>query len=134
MGDEFKSIRESLLRSVLSGLTNGNGASDRDPADDSKNARDLIVTLLSRAGKGKDEIVQILAREIGVAIAAMLRGPLSELAKHQKLQITFEFVPKSGSSGSTSSNPTHKKSSKGSVRPRKKKTTKKKKTTRTARN
>ncbi len=40
--------------------------------------------------------MSIVAREIGVAVAAMLKEPLAALAKNQKLQISFEFVPKDG--------------------------------------
>ena len=46
------------------------------------------------AGKGKDELVQILCREIGIATAAVFKEPLSQVLENRKLQITFEFVPK----------------------------------------
>lgn len=119
MVDDLKSLKDSLLKTLVQGIGTvagaGSAAGDRDTvadpdaatdADDefgarsgrdSNLAKDLIVTLLTRAGKGKDEVVQILGREIGSAIAAMLRKPLSELARNQRLQVTFEFVPKSSS-------------------------------------
>jgi hypothetical protein len=107
MVDDFKSIRENLFK-VLTGIgagAPGTGEDDEDADDDSGvrirgldagAARALIGALFARAGKGKDEVVQIIAREIGVAVAAMLKEPLSQLARHQKLQISFEFVPKEG--------------------------------------
>lgn len=56
--------------------------------------RDTLLTFVSLAGKGKDEVLQILARETGAAIAALLRQPLADLAKHNRLQVTIELVPK----------------------------------------
>lgn len=106
MADDFKSMRDNLFK-VLTGIRitspdfspaeedDEEDASDRNRIDAGA-ARALISALFARAGKGKDEVVQIIAREIGVAVAAMLREPLSQLAKHQKLQISFEFVPKHG--------------------------------------
>lgn len=103
MVDEFKTIRDNLFR-ALAGAGSGDNADDDDEADrtrgasplDASAARALIGALFARAGKGKDEVVQIIAREIGAAVAAMLKEPLAQLAKHQKLQISFEFVPKAG--------------------------------------
>jgi len=57
--------------------------------------RDTLLTFVSLAGKGKDEVLQLLAREPGAAIAALLRQPLADLAKHNRLQVTVELVPKS---------------------------------------
>jgi hypothetical protein len=109
MVDEFKSIRDNLFKaltgfsvSVRSGdgqAEDDAGGDDDEPrgrgAMDARAARALIGALFAKAGKGKDEIVQIVAREIGAAVAAMLKEPLTLLAKHQKLQISFELVPKS---------------------------------------
>lgn len=104
MVDEFKTIRDNLFKAI-SGL-GASASDDSDDSDDSdeeisgprlvdaKATRALLQALFARAGKGKDEVVQIIAREIGMAVAAMLKEPLSQLAKHQKLQISFEFVPK----------------------------------------
>lgn len=108
MVDEFRSIRDSLFK-TLSGLpltikdpfdlSGGDDTLD-DDADgsssgtDTRAARALIAALFARAGKSKDELVQTIAREIGLTVAAMLKEPLSQIAKHQKLQISFELVPK----------------------------------------
>lgn len=107
MADEFKNIRDSLFRAFTGSTDDG----DDDEHDggrtgrmDSSTARALIAALFTRAGKGKDEVVQILAREIGVAVAAMLREPMAQLAKHQKLQISFEFVPKKAKGGEPDKN------------------------------
>jgi hypothetical protein len=101
--DEFKSIRDNLFK-VLTGKSGERGDDGDDdlgggPSIDAGAARALIATVFARAGKGKDEVVQIIAREIGMAVAAMLKEPLAQLAKHQKLQISFEFVPKAGKAG-----------------------------------
>jgi hypothetical protein len=99
MVDEFKSLRDNLFK-VLTGKDK-----DRDDEDglgglgsvlDAGTAKALLGAIFQRAGKGKDEVVGIVAREIGVAVAAMLKEPLAALAKNQKLQISFEFVPKDG--------------------------------------
>lgn len=57
--------------------------------------RDTVLTFVARAGKGKDEVLQVLARETGAAIAALLKQPLHDLAKNHRLQVTLELVPKS---------------------------------------
>lgn len=102
MVDDLKSLKDNLFK-VLAGRNQdasdddkeGEGEEDGDSSFiDSSAARALISTIFARAGKSKDDVVQILAREIGMAVAGMLKQPLSQLAKHQKLQITFEFVPK----------------------------------------
>ncbi len=113
MVDEFKTIKENFFK-VLSGAivgvtTAGSAAMNDDVAGDDDDtararlidanaARALLAAVFARAGKGKDEVVQVAAREIGVAIAAMLKEPLSALAKHHRLQISlsFELVPKAG--------------------------------------
>jgi hypothetical protein len=108
--DELRSLRDSLFK-VLTGKTAGRETDDDDAtADvgdddgvggsgsgllDAGAAKALIGALFARAGKSKDDVVQVLAREIGVAIAAMLKEPLSQLARHHKLTISFELVPKS---------------------------------------
>jgi hypothetical protein len=111
LADEFKSIRESLFKLVAGRVTqttevevedDDEGAAGGDTGGarggilDASAARALVSALFTKAGKGKDEIVQIIAREIGVAVAAMLKEPLAQLAQHQKLRISFEFVPKKG--------------------------------------
>lgn len=59
----------------------------------SSSAKDLLLTLAGLAGKGKDELVQSICREIGQATAAVLKEPLAQLLKDRKLQVTIEFVP-----------------------------------------
>ena len=107
--DEIRSLRDSLFK-VLTGKSAGREIDDEDessPDDDgdgggggslldARAAKALLGALFARAGKSKDDVVQVLAREIGVAIAAMLKEPLGELAKHHKLTISFELVPKAG--------------------------------------
>ena len=98
MVDEFKSIREGLRRAILGqNQSQGDADSPGEDRDDQTSAdaiRTLLGTLFARAGKGKDEVVQIIGREIGQAIAAMLKEPLSKIAENRKLQISFELVPK----------------------------------------
>ena len=53
--------------------------------------------LVVHGGKSKDEIVQVLCREIGVATAAVLKEPLNQVLENRKLQITMELVPKAPS-------------------------------------
>ena len=66
--------------------------------------RDTLLTFVARAGKGKDEVLQILARETGAAIAGLLKQPLADfladVTKHHRLQVTMELVPKSKGSAS----------------------------------
>lgn len=109
MVDEFKSIRESLFKTLTGlsistrDLTAEDEGEDEDegPASrglgstpDAKAARALIGALFAKAGRSKDEIVQVIGREIGLTIAALLKEPLAQIAKNQKLQISFELVPK----------------------------------------
>ena len=108
MVDEFKSIRNNLLK-TLTGISITTRTGFGDDEDDTEAdegsessgrgdilaARALFGALFAKAGKSKDEIVQIIAREIGMTVAAMLKEPLAQIAKHQKLQISFELVPKS---------------------------------------
>ena len=104
MADEFKSIRDNLFRALVGksfgersdGFDDAEAEEASGPGMDASAAKVLLGALFARAGKGKDEVVQTMAREVGMAVAAMLKEPLALLAKHQKLQISFEFVPKDG--------------------------------------
>lgn len=108
MVDDLKSLKDNLFKVLASrGQPDNDGDDDEKDSEDergasegsfidSKAARAIMSTIFARAGKGKDDVVQIIAREIGMAVAAMLKQPLSELANNQKLQISFEFVPKIG--------------------------------------
>lgn len=99
MADEFRSIRENLFK-VLSGKSRDDDDSDDEMGGgyilDAGAVKALLTAIFARAGKGKDDLVQTISREIGLAVAGMLKEPLAQLAKHQKLQISFEFVPKAG--------------------------------------
>ena len=54
--------------------------------------------------------------KIGVAVAAMLKEPLAALAKNQKLQISFEFVPKPGKAQPAPTEPKSRKAAKARAR------------------
>lgn len=56
--------------------------------------RDLISMLASIAGKRKDEIVQMISREIGQAVAGVIKEPILRILEDQKLEITVELVNK----------------------------------------
>ncbi|MEN9835181.1 MAG: hypothetical protein RL011_1374 [Pseudomonadota bacterium] len=94
MSEESKSIADSILRLIVGRSDSERGDDSSDGDVDAKTAKALISALFARAGKSKDEVIHMVAREIGMAVAAMLKEPLALLAKHQKLQISFEFVPK----------------------------------------
>ena len=99
MSEESKSIADSILRLIVGRSDSERGDDSSDGDVDAKTAKALISALFARAGKSKDEVIHMVAREIGMAVAAMLKEPLALLAKHQKLQISFEFVPKQGHEG-----------------------------------
>ena len=94
MTDEIKSFKDSLFKVFGNRSESGEKFEEQQRNIDANATKALLTALFTRAGKGKDEVVQIVAREIGQAVAAMLREPLSQLAKNRKLQISFEFVPK----------------------------------------
>lgn len=75
--------------------------------------KDLIGGAFKNAGKGKDEIIQTLGREIGLAWAAVLKEPIEKILDNRSLQITIELVPKKTQ--------TKQKSSKANLRKPKKK-------------
>lgn len=56
-------------------------------------AREFLSALASIAGKGKDDLVQTICREIGQATAAVLKEPIAEILRDRRLQITIELVP-----------------------------------------
>jgi|GEM_PF-2003129 hypothetical protein len=55
-------------------------------------AKEFLGALASWAGKGRDELLQVICREIGQATAAVLREPLTQLLHQKKLQITIELL------------------------------------------
>lgn len=105
MTQESKSGRERVLRFMLNNLSQFASVIDRKEDDDSfsdrtdqrmdlSTARELIGALASWAGKGKDEVVQTLCREIGQAVAAVLKEPLNQILENRQLRLTIELVPK----------------------------------------
>ena len=101
--DNEKKERAGLLRTLTNGWTGGGSSSssqgegqsdEKSGKSDASAARDLLITLITRAGKGKDEVIQVLGREIGAALVALLKQPVQELFKNQRLQITLELQPK----------------------------------------
>ncbi len=96
MSDTSYQIR--VLKQLLSLLAKEDVRSrdkkSKDPSDSSLNqAKEVLSNLAGLAGKGKDELVQSICREIGQATAAVLKEPLAQLLKDRKLQVTIEFVP-----------------------------------------
>ena len=61
---------------------------------DLKVGKEFLGNLANWAGKGKDEIVQLICREIGTAAAAVMKEPMSQMLSDKKLQLTLELVPK----------------------------------------
>ena len=100
MVDEIKGIRDQVLRSLIASVTTRIDPRSGEKTDDSagidaRTAKDLIGMIATWAGKGKDEIVQVLCREIGVAIAAVVKEPLEQVLEDKRLVISFELAPKS---------------------------------------
>ena len=56
-------------------------------------AKEFLGAMASWAGKGKDELVQVICREIGTATAMVLKEPLGKLLENKRIQITIELVP-----------------------------------------
>lgn len=92
MVDEFKSLKETLIKSVFATVVGGAEGERQSPSA----LRELISTLASIAGKGKDEMVQIISREIGIAVAGVVKEPLRQVLEDSKLKVTIELVPKDG--------------------------------------
>lgn len=115
MVDDFKILKEKLVKTILSNVSSGDEQMRNDRIDSL--IRDAVIGAFERAGKSKDEIIRLLGREIGFALAAVLKEPFSQLTENKKLQITVELTPKdttnSGQPKNTSkpSKPTKKKPS-----------------------
>jgi hypothetical protein len=88
MVDDLKNRGDRILKNIISGITS-TLSSDEDGA-----GRDLVSGLLSKAGRSKDEVIQILGREIGLALAAVLAKPLEQMTENKRVRITVELVPK----------------------------------------
>ena len=84
--DEIKNKSDRLIKNSLSGLARG--------SDSEAPGRDILLGLLSKAGRSKDEVIQILGREIGLALAAVLAKPLEQITETKRVRITVELVPK----------------------------------------
>lgn len=104
------SYREKAVRQLAAFLSR-NPDEDSQLSLDFKSGREFIATLASWAGKGKDEMVQLICREIGVATAAVLKEPLSQILENRKLQLTLELVPKEVSKKKSSKSRSRKKTS-----------------------
>ncbi len=86
MGEDLKSRGDRIIKNLISGLASGN--------DEGAGTRELLFNILSKAGKGKDEFVQVLGREIGLALAAVLAKPLEQMSETKRIRVTVELVPK----------------------------------------
>ncbi|MES2744328.1 MAG: hypothetical protein V4655_02830 [Bdellovibrionota bacterium] len=94
MSDSGYQVR--VLKQLLSLLAKEEGSKDKSKdAGESYtgSAKEVLSNLAGLAGKGKDELIQSICREIGQATAAVLKEPLAQLLKDRKLQVTIEFVP-----------------------------------------
>ena len=71
MVDDLKSIRDTLFKSILG---NSRSSDDEDASSiiDSSLAKEIVLGIINKAGKSKDEVIQIISKEIGVAVAKML--------------------------------------------------------------
>jgi len=88
MVDDLKSLKETLIKSIFSAV-----ASDGTNSS-TGTIKELISSLATLAGKGKDEIVQIISREIGIAVAGVVKEPLISILESKKVTITIELTPK----------------------------------------
>lgn len=103
MVDDLRNRGDRILKNILQSFA-GN-------EEDGAGTRDLVFSLLSKAGKGKDEVIQILGREIGFALAAVLAKPLEQMTENKRIRITVELVPK----GKKAPKKTKKRPTKGSA-------------------
>lgn len=122
--DEWKLLAERFAKTLFSSIRGGNEDEDDGEDQGGKLNRDIWSQTLGRAGRGKDELIRILGREIGLAAAAVLAEPLARFANNKQLRITIELVPRSEEKGEPSA------PSIVSPRPRKPKSTKKAKISR----
>ncbi|SME94563.1 hypothetical protein [Pseudobacteriovorax antillogorgiicola] len=61
---------------------------------DLSKGKEFLGSLAAWAGKGKDEVVQLICREIGFTTANLLQEPLAKMLEGKKIQFTIELVPK----------------------------------------
>ncbi len=102
MVDEIKSVKKQVFKILASNLGISEG-------DEPKSVKDLLSVVAQIAGKGKDDVVNILCRETGVALAAMMKEPLNEVLESKKLQISFELVSKNDEDSSKTKKTSQKK-------------------------
>jgi hypothetical protein len=88
------SLFKTLLSAVASNIEFSQERSRNGGRIDINAAKDLVGSLASIAGKGKDDLMQALFREIGQAVAAMLTEPVTQILAERKLSITVELVAK----------------------------------------
>ena len=84
-------MKDSLIKTLLNAV-NSEGSTESELS--AGKAKDILTGLLLKAGKGKDDVIETIAQEIGQAVAHMLEEPLALIAKNQKLKVTFELEPK----------------------------------------
>lgn len=117
--EELKSIKYSVFKTLLASLQVAETEDEDTVAPEkqsekhkeNKLARDLLNALLFKAGQSKNEVVQILGKEMGTALAAMLKGPLGQVVENRALRITVELVPKDDQNDSQASSSSNKRSS-----------------------
>ncbi len=76
----------------------------RDPDGGLAGPKEFLGALASWAGKGRDELLHMICKEIGQATASVLEEPLTQLMRTKKLQITIELIAQDDE-GTTSSTP-----------------------------
>lgn len=85
--------RERVIKNFTQYLTGSiNRRSDKNDTA-LPGAKEFLTAMASWAGKGKDELVQAICREIGTATAMVLKEPLGKLLENKKIHITIELVP-----------------------------------------
>ncbi len=96
MIDDVKVLTERLLKSLL--LSVAGSKQNSEDSIDYNALRDILVLLIEKFGKSKDDVIQILGREIGFAIAAVLKEPAGQLVESKRLVVSIELEPKRNNS------------------------------------
>lgn len=96
MSEDLKNKGDRIFKNIISGLASSL------QSDDDSSTKDVVLNLLSKAGRSKDEVIQILGREIGLALAAVLAKPLEQITENKRVRITVELVPKAKRKSSSS--------------------------------
>ena len=106
--DQMKQLGQNIgkgLQILLNTITEETPDGKTVPKVDLKTAKDLVGALAEWAGKGKDEVLQIVSKEIGVALANVLREPVAEAMRKKRLKITLEFGPEEDDAAAAPSPP-----------------------------